>query len=108
MSAVQASPEHQIAWALLQLAGHGTPDRIAAHLHTLGIRGTHTSRTCLITQYLHQQTGLHVAVWHRWWRIDGKQELWSMVQPVTDFIAAFARDQDPELLAHLDQEGAHQ
>lgn len=105
MSAVQVTDEHRACWALLKLAALGTPDRIAAALHTRGIRGDHHSRTCPVATYLQQETGLQVAIRHQWWRVDDTPYWWSMPAPVEKFIGAFARDAYPQLLAHLETEG---
>lgn len=102
MSAVQLAPEHQVTHALLQLAGHRTPDRIAAHLHELGVRGDHGCGTCPIANYVLQQTGLAVLITRTTWqfigvRWRGDSTPWTLPGPLGVFIAAHDRDHYPHL-----------
>lgn len=90
MSAVQLAPEHQVTAALLHLAGHRTPDRIAAHLEQAGIRGPRGAcATCPIAEHIRQQTGLAVVVGTWTWRLVDHRDSWSLPQPIALFVNAY-------------------
>ena len=99
MSAVQLAPEHQVTAALLRLAGHRTPDRIAAHLHTVGVRGDHGCGSCPIAAYTARETGRAVLVTRTTWQLDGNNTTWTLPAPLGVFIAAHDRNTYPHLYA---------
>lgn len=98
MSAVHLAPEHRVMTALLRLAGHRTPDRVAARLVELGVRGDHGCGSCPIAVYIKAQTGLDVFVGGSgMWHIVGTSALWTLPAPLTAFIARHDRGAYPEL-----------
>lgn len=98
MSAVQLAPEHRVTTVLLRLAGHRTPDRIAAHLYELGVRGDHSCSSCPIAVHIQQETQLEVLVTQTTWQFLGERAVpWTLPDPVSAFIQAHDRNGFPHL-----------
>lgn len=91
------APEHRVTAALLRLAGHRTPDRIAAHLEQLDVRGDHRCCSCPIAVYIKQETGIDAFVTTTTWEIVGDATPWTLPAPIGSFIRAHDRNAYPHL-----------